>query len=153
MTRFTTRSALVFALALVTLSASRAAADPPTQKLLHTIGALGASSIYSIYVQIGLLGDAYAAKAYEADTAGEIAKEAANMAKQLAKTFNELEKSGVDKDDQKSCKEMAGILNDLEREASALERYIRTKSKEDAAEFDRARKTAWPKIKTLLGIK
>ena len=111
--------------------------------------------MYSSYFAIGAIADGFGKKVYNADQVEKLMDSLGSMSAQNAKTLRKLKDNGekLSEAEKKSIEEVAVILDLLKKEADAMTAFTKSKTKEDSAEFQKARKEVWGKIKTFLGLK
>jgi len=130
-----------------------AQAEPDAHVYLETIGGLGGSYIYMIYAYIGVTADAYSRDIYEGEQIKVMMDETVNMLNTLMNLLRKVERTDVVASDKVFIDSMIEVFLLLKDEAHALATYAVSKDPADVERYDQARKTVWPKIKQLLGIK
>ncbi len=156
------RWSLAFALAM-SLSAgwerAQAQGDPKKPDVkedtrLVTIGSYAAAQVYTTYGYIGTVADSYASKHYDAKRTKELMGEVVLLQDNLATQLKKMKAaSPLTDEDAKALDDIVGIHGLLKAEAQALMRFVNEGSSENADEFEKARKAAWPRIAKLLEIK
>jgi hypothetical protein len=120
---------------------------------LKTIGSLGASHIYTSFGYIGTVADAVAKEVYPPERAEDLMREMIGMIDVNIANLREVRKTGLTESDVAAVDAMIEIYGLLKQEAQALSRYAKSRDREDAQAFEKARQTAWPRIARLLGLK
>ena len=120
---------------------------------LVCIGALSGAHIYTTYGYVGTVADAYAHDIYKADKVQDLMAEVAKLAEVSIGQLKAVRKGNLDEGDRKVIDNVIEVYSLLHDEALALSDYTKSKSQVDLQKFEKARTTAWPKIKTVLGLK
>ena len=120
---------------------------------LEATGAVCASYIYTSFAYIGLSADAYSAKVYTAENINTWMEEQKQAMQAMQENITALRSVVTDQGDIQAIDSIVDILKLLNQQADGLAKYALSGSNTDANQFDQARTTVWPKIKTLLNIK
>ena len=128
-------------------------AEAQENKYLEALGGFGGSYIYMTYAYIGVTADAYSKNIYKAAQVKVMMDESVNMLSNLVKMLEKVQTSQIVENDRKFIDSMKEILGLLKIEAEALSAFAASNDPKDVERYDQARKTAWSKIKQLLGIK
>ncbi|MFN0018691.1 MAG: hypothetical protein ACKVP0_10560 [Pirellulaceae bacterium] len=124
-----------------------------TDDRLVCIGALAGAHIYTTYGYVGTVADAYAHDIYKAEKVQDLMKEVIGLADVSMKQLKAVRNGNLVEADKKVIDDVSEVYGLLQKEAKALSDYCKSKNKDDLAKFEEARTAAWPKIKTVLGIK
>lgn len=141
---------------LALLAAGLCAAVPARaddDERLVCIGALAGAHIYTTYGYIGGVADLYAADEYKADRVQELMKEVVGLADVSVRELRKVRDGQIIETDKKVIDDVIEVYALLQKEATSLSDYTRTKSQEDLDKYEAARTAVWPRIKTVLGIK
>jgi hypothetical protein len=121
---------------------------------LTTIGALGATTMYTTYMAIGSISDGHANDVYDDETTSGLLQSLAQMAQSSKESLENLKAAGrLGKEDVEFVSEMINTFDLLSAQARSYMQYVKTGNKGNAREYDDNRKQAWSKIVVLLGIK
>jgi sulfite reductase alpha subunit-like flavoprotein len=127
--------------------------ESKTDDRLVCIGALASAHIYTTYGYVGTVADAYAHEVYKADKVQELMKEVVGLADVSVKQLKAVRNGSIVESDKKVIDDVSEVYGLLKEEAQALSDYTKSKDQDDLKKYEKARTTAWPKIKTVLGIK
>ncbi len=149
---------IVWMAAMIALPASLAGCDkkaeePKNDDRLVCIGALSGAHVYTTYGYVGTVADAYAHDVYKADKVQELMKEVVGLSDVSIKQLKAVRNGNLVESDKKVIDDVVEVYTLLKEEAQALSDYTKSKDKDDLQKFEKARTSAWPKIKTVLGIK
>jgi hypothetical protein len=127
--------------------------ESKTDDRLVCIGALAGAHVYTTYGYVGTVADAYAHEVYKADKVQDLMKEVVGLADVSVKQLAAVRKGSIVESDKKVIDDVIEVYGLLKEEAQALSDYTKSKDQDDLKKYEKARTTAWPKIKTVLGIK
>lgn len=127
-------------------------ATVPAEESLQIVGVLTASHMYTTFGYIGVTADALSKKVYPAERVRELMTEVSAMCDNVIAQMGRLDRKKLSEDDGKAIDEMISIYRQLKVQAEALKTYAGQRTDKNAAEFDTARKTVWPRIEKLLGL-
>ena len=127
--------------------------ESKTDDRLVCIGALAGAHIYTTYGYVGTVADAYAHDVYKGDKVQELMKEVVGLADVSVKQLKAVRNGSIVESDKKVIDDVIEVYGLLKEEAQALSDYTKSKDQDDLKKYEKARTTAWPKIKTVLGIK
>jgi hypothetical protein len=128
-------------------------AEPKSDDRLACIGSLAHAHIYTTYGYVGTVADAFAHDIYKAEKVQELMKEVAGLADMSMKQLKAIRSGNLVDSDKKAIDELVEVYGILKEEAQALSAYTKSKDEEDLQKFEKARTSAWTKIKTVLRIK
>jgi hypothetical protein len=126
--------------------------ESKTDDRLVCIGALAGAHIYTTYGYVGTVADAYAHEVYKADKVQELMKEVVGLADVSVKQLKAVRNGSIVESDKKVIDDVIEVYGLLKEEAQALSDYSKSKDQDDLKKYEKARTTAWPKIKTVLAI-
>jgi hypothetical protein len=122
---------------------------------LNTIGTYSAGFVLQSYGYIGVLADVFSQQVYDSDMVrsmlGETITYLNNARNQLL--YYQSPDLRLPKADLDFIDSISNIINDLVLEAEALSAFSESLQESDLLRFQDARKSAWSKIKKLLGVK
>lgn len=124
----------------------------PSEESLQIVGVLTASHMYTTFGYIGVTADALSKKVYPSERVRELMTEVSAMCDNVVAQMGRLDRKKLSDDDGKAIDEMISIYRQLKVQAEALKTYAGQRTEKNAAEFDTARKTVWPRIEKLLGL-
>ena len=127
--------------------------ESKTDDRLVCIGALAGAHIYTTYGYVGTVADAYANDVYKADKVQDLMKEVVGLADVSIKQLKPVRDGKIVETDKKVIDDVVEVYGLLKEEAQALSDYTKSKDQDDLKKYEKARTTAWPKIKLVLGIK
>jgi hypothetical protein len=127
--------------------------ESKTDDRLVCIGALAGAHIYTTYGYVGTVADAYAHEVYKADKVQDLMKEVVGLADVSVKQLKAVRNGSIVESDKKVIDDVIEVYGLLKEEAQALSDYTKSKDQDELKKYEKARTTAWPKIKTVLGIK
>jgi hypothetical protein len=128
------------------------AASDVEEKLLLAVGALSGQNVYITYAYIGTVADGFANQVYTADQVRELMSEVKGLCSVAGEYMRTLADSKISTDDRATIEQMVGIFQLLRQEADALSSFAQSESQADLDAYEAARKDAWPRIQTALGI-
>ena len=142
---------LATALVVATVGGTDTASSSAEEVQLQAIGSLAAAHIYTSYGYVGVTADGLVAKTFTAKQVIELMSEVDDM---LTMNMEALQKvsSSVSGDDRQFVDDLINIYQMVKKETMALTTYARTEKAEDAAAFEKSRKSIWPYLKQTLGI-
>ena len=121
-------------------------------KMLRTIGALGASNLYMTYVSIGTVADGHVKKSYDDNAAENLLSSISQFALGVNKSLQELlDSEQLTEADTVFVVEMQDTLSILVNQSDDFQKYIDTGDEEHARSYKSNRKEAWSRIEALLG--
>jgi hypothetical protein len=126
--------------------------DPETDRLM-LIGGLSGAHLYTTYAYVGVLTDGLLKDLYTTDQTKLMLGEVVSVSDNLIKNYTRVRDGGLSPEDTQYMNSMIEIHRLLQDQARAAIEYADTRSPTDAEEFENARKTVWPKIAALLGLK
>ena len=126
--------------------------EAKTDDRLVCIGALAGAHIYTTYGYVGTVADAYAHDVYKGDKVQDLMKEVVGLADVSVKQLKAVRNGSIVDSDKKVIDDVIEVYGVLKEEAQALSDYTKSKDQDDLKKYEKARTTAWPKIKTVLGI-
>ena len=112
---------------------------------LSAIGGLSASRIYTTYVAIGAVADAFGNDVYETKQVQDIMDGMVGM-------IDTVKKHCEDQSDQRYIDDVINIYTLLQEEARQLSKFAGSRQAADHRAYEKARTTVWPKIEKLLGL-
>lgn len=124
----------------------------PGDESLQIVGVLSASHMYTTFGYIGVTADALAKKVYPPERVRELMTEVSAMCDNIVAQMGKINLKKVSPEDARAIEEMISIYRQLKVEAEALKTYAGQRTDKNAADFDAARKTVWPRIEKLLGL-
>ncbi len=119
---------------------------------LSAIGGLSAAHMYTSYIAIGAIGDAFGNEVYDTERVQELMKGMVGMLDTLKKQLLLVQENCEDKADQEYIDETIQIYTLLQEEARQLSKYSESTNKADYRAYEKARTTVWPRIEKLLGL-
>lgn len=119
---------------------------------LSAIGGLSAAHMYTSYIAIGAIGDAFGNEVYDTERVQELMKGMVGMLDTLKKQLLLVQENCEDKADQEYIDETIQIYTLLQEEARQLSKYSESTDKADYRAYEKARTTVWPRIEKLLGL-
>jgi len=145
----------VLASSVVLLSPGYSSADekPADDGRLSAIGGLSAAHMYTTYIAIGAVADAFGNDVYKTKQVQDIMGGLVGMIDTLKKQLLLVQENCEDKSDQKYIDETIQIYSLLQEEARQLSTYSKSEDKADFRAYEKARTTVWPRIEKLLGLK
>jgi hypothetical protein len=139
-------------LVLVSLHA-HAQSGPKVDPTLEAVGALSASQIYSQYVFIGVLADAYANKVYSPAQVQQMMAETIDLMGGVSDKLGVLAKdTSITQDDRVFITRVRSVIGLLQTQAKALITFSRDSRQDNGIAFEAARKSSWAAIADILGI-
>jgi hypothetical protein len=151
--------ALCSLVALVTLSAPAARAQPPAKAeanenavLAETVGLLAGLQLYQTYLNIGLLADARAEGLYEAS---ELTQLLGSVVVPLEKVEKQLEKVAalkLSKEDAAAIARMKKTAGLLRQQGKSLQSFWDTGVADHGKKYEEARQAAWKELSELLEL-
>lgn len=130
----------------------RAAEDDTV--LLNTLGYTTGQSVLLTHMAVGTLADAFVAKIYKSGEATKFVATYINITKGMKEQMNKLiDADALSKNDTQFIRKTIEVLDLVLQESRALKAFVSSGDDSDATVYDKARKKALKKIKTLLGMK
>ena len=119
---------------------------------LSAIGGLSASHIYTTYVAIGAVADAFGNDVYETKQVQDIMDGMVGMIDTVKKQLLLVQEHCEDQSDQRYIDDVINIYTLLQEEARQLSKFAGSRQAADHRAYEKARTTVWPKIEKLLGL-
>ncbi|UQZ89438.1 hypothetical protein C4J81_09595 [Deltaproteobacteria bacterium Smac51] len=120
---------------------------------LNTIGAFSAGFVIQSYGYIGVLADAMSKGVYEPELVRSMLSETISYLRNVNTQLQKYQSGSlIASGDRKFIASMMEIISQLIAEAEALSSFAQTKSKEDLARYEDARRDAWKNIKKTFGM-
>lgn len=119
---------------------------------LSAIGGLSAAHMYTTYIAIGAVADAFGNDIYETDQVQDIMGGLVGMIDKIKKQLLLVQESCEDKADQDYFDETIQIYTLLQEEARQLSMFSKSRDTADHRAYEKARTTVWPRIEKLLGL-
>ena len=143
----------VLAISAVILSPGYSFADEEEDDgRLSAIGGLSAAHMYTTYIAIGAVADAFGNDVYETEQVQEIMGGLVGMIDTLKKQLLLVQENCEDESDQEYIDETIQIYSLLQEEARQLSTFSESTEKADHRAYEKARTTVWPRIEKLLGL-
>lgn len=120
------------------------------EERLVCIGALAAAQIYTFYSYIGAAADLYSHQAYKPEQVQDLMKEVMALCDVSIEKLRKVRDGNIVDSDKKLIDDFVTIFQDLQRQASALSAYTKSRDKKDQKAFEDSRATVWPKIRAVL---
>ncbi len=130
---------------------TRASAEEDDGRL-SAIGGLSAAHMYTSYIAIGAIGDAFGNDVYDTERVQELMRGIVGMLDTLKKQLLLVQENCEDEADQKYIDETIQVYTLLQEEARQLSKFSESKDKADHRAYEKARTTVWPRIEKLLGL-
>ncbi len=138
------------------MSAKPQAADdrPKAQKafFLEALGGLSVAHLYQSHLNIGLLADGVESETYTIEEAERNLKSVVELMKHIETQHVKLMKSGLDREDQDSIREIQVVTKMLHLQIDALRAYWANEDVALANQYHLARKTSWEGLTKVLGL-
>jgi hypothetical protein len=131
-------------------------ADPAAAKakgiFLEALGGLSAIHLYQTHLNIGLLADNVESKAYTVDDAKKRLNLVMGFVDSVEEKLTKVEKAGLDADDVEALQDIKAMTGLLRLEAQTLASYWTDGTKEQADQYQQARKAANTGLAKALGL-
>ena len=132
--------------------ASARAASIQQAGFLEALGGLSAAHLYQSHLNLGLLADGVESETYTIEEAQKNLKSVVELMTQVDGQLAKITKTGLDAADQASIKEIQAIAALLHLQADSLKAYWASGERDEAEQFQRARKTTWVGLSDVLGF-
>jgi hypothetical protein len=119
---------------------------------LSAIGGLSAAHMYTSYIAIGAIGDAFGNEIYDTERVQDLMGGLVGMLDTLKKQLLLVQENCEDESDQDYIDETIQIYSLLQEEARQLSKFSESRDKADHRAYEKARTTVWPRIEKLLGL-
>ena len=140
-------AALTF-VAMLSLVVPRGMADDVQ---LQAIASLAAAHVYTSYGYVGVTADAFVSNSFTAKQVRDLMGEVKDMIELNIEVLEKVRDKTLG-DDREFIEELIKVYEMVKEEAAALVAYVKTGASDDAAAFEKARKSVWPYLKNILGI-
>ncbi len=150
--RFASRLCVATFVVLVMATASETSIADDDDGRLSAIGGLSAAHMYTSYIAIGAIGDAFGNDIYDTERVQELMGGLVGMLDTLKKQLLLVQENCEDEADKKYIDETIQIYSLLQEEARQLSAFSKSRDKSDHRAYEKARTTVWPRIEKLLGL-
>jgi hypothetical protein len=133
---------------------ANAQAKPVSVKadFLEALGSLSATHLYQSHLNIGLLADGVESGTYTIAEAEESLKPVLDMMKLVDARLAGLAKSELSAEDRRSIQQIQAVSALLRLQADALRAYWASGEKQQADDFQAARKASWQGVSKVMGL-
>lgn len=134
-------------------SAKSAWAQPEDDGRLTAVGGLSAGYMYTSYVAIGSIADAFGGDVYEPKQVQDLMEGMVGMMDNIKKQVLKVQEHCDDEEDKQYLEDTLDVFTLLQEEARQLSKFSASRDVADYRAYERARTKAWAKIQKLLGLK
>ena len=146
---------ITLALALI-LTVPAVAADDTKKagsRVIHSVGGLIGAQLYTQYMYVGVMADAYVHNAYKADVVQANMRGAIKLMENINGQLEAARKDPILSDsDRHYLKESQRVFGLLQAQCGALIAYTENKNEKTTAAFEKARKASWTSVAKMLGL-
>lgn len=150
--RFVPRFCIAALAMSVLIGASGASFADEDDGRLSAIGGLSAAHMYTTYIAIGAIGDAFGNDVYDTERVQDLTGALVGMLDTIKKQLLLVQEKCEDEADQDYIDETIQIYSLLQEEARQLSAFSKSRDKSDHRAYEKARTTVWPRIEKLLGL-